>query len=53
MKKLLFVIGILIVAICVGIGSLVRFDVPVKKLVGKYTNANSRTVLVDGLKVYY
>ena len=53
MKKLLLVFGILIVAICAGIGSLVRFDVPVKKLVGKYTNANSRTVLVDGLKVYY
>jgi pimeloyl-ACP methyl ester carboxylesterase len=53
MKKLFYIVGIVFIVCLGGIGSLVRFDVPVEKLAKKYTGKNSKTVMVDGLRVYY
>jgi pimeloyl-ACP methyl ester carboxylesterase len=32
---------------------MVRFDIPVEKLEKKYSTAHTKTVMVDGLRVYY
>lgn len=53
MKKILYLLGLLILAVLLFIGSGIRFDVPVEKLKAKYVNEQSRFVTIDGLSVHY
>lgn len=53
MKKILYVIGVLILAVLIVSGAGIRFDVPVEKLKAKYANGESRFVTIDGLSVHY
>jgi pimeloyl-ACP methyl ester carboxylesterase len=53
MKKILYLLGILILAVLMAIVSGIRFDVPVEKLKAKYANEQSRFVTIDGLSVHY
>jgi pimeloyl-ACP methyl ester carboxylesterase len=53
MKKVFYLPGLLILAVLITIGSGVRFDIPVEKLKAKYTNEQSKFVVIDGLPVHY
>ena len=53
MKKTVYLLGLLIFAVLIVIGSGIRFDVPVEKLKAKYTNAHSKFVTIGGLSVHY
>ncbi len=53
MKKLWYLPGLLIFVVLIVIGSGIRSDVPVEKLKAKYTNEQSRFVVIDGLSVHY
>jgi pimeloyl-ACP methyl ester carboxylesterase len=53
MKKVLYFIGVIIIAGIIAVISVVRFDIPVEKLKTKYANQNSRFINIDGLSVHY
>ena len=53
MKKLLYLPGLLVLAVLMVIASGVRFDVPMEKLKPKYANGQSKFVTIDGLSIHY
>lgn len=52
-KFILFALLAIVILIAIAIISHVRFDVPVKKLVAKYTNEASKFLAIDGMQVHY
>lgn len=53
MKKITYLLGLLILAVLILIGAGIRLDVPVEKVKAKYANEQSRFVTIDGLSVHY
>jgi len=53
MKKILYLLGLLIFGVLILIGSGIRFDVPVDKLKPKYANGASKFIDINGLSVHY
>jgi pimeloyl-ACP methyl ester carboxylesterase len=53
MKKIFYLMGLLIAVVLILIGSGIRPDVPVEKLKLKYANAQSKFVVIDGLSIHY
>ena len=53
MKKTVYVLGALILALLALIASGIRPDIPVEKLKPKYANEQSHFIVIDGLTVHY
>jgi pimeloyl-ACP methyl ester carboxylesterase len=53
MKRISYLLGLLILAALIAIVSGIRFDLPVEKLKAKYANEHSKFVSIDGLSVHY
>lgn len=53
MKKIYYLLGMLIGAVLIVIGSGIRFDIPAEKLKAKYANEHSKFVTIEGLSVHY
>ncbi len=53
MKKVLCLIGAIVIVAIIAMASMVRLDIPVTKLKAKYTNENSKFIDIDGLSVHY
>ncbi len=53
MKKILYLLGLPLLAVFIVIGSGIRIDVPAEKLKAKYTNEQSRFITIDGLSIHY
>jgi len=53
MKKIMYLLGLLILAVLIIIGSGIRPDVSVEKLKAKYENEQSKFVVINGLSVHY
>ncbi len=53
MKKILYLLGFLILGILIVVGSGIRFDIPVEKLKAKYANAQSKFITLDEMQVHY
>ncbi len=53
MKKLLYLLGFLILGIMIVIGSGVRLDIQVEQLKAKYTNSQSKFIALREMQVHY
>jgi pimeloyl-ACP methyl ester carboxylesterase len=53
MKKILYLVGIIILAGIIAVASMVRPDIPVEKLKAKYADGSSKFISIDGLSVHY
>ncbi len=53
MKKLLYLLGSIILAAIIAAASLVRLDIPAERLKAKYSNESSKFISIDGLSVHY
>jgi pimeloyl-ACP methyl ester carboxylesterase len=53
MKKILYLLGLLLFIVLIVISAGIRPDVPVEKLKAKYANEQSRFITIDGMSVHY
>jgi pimeloyl-ACP methyl ester carboxylesterase len=53
MKKIMKFLGFLILAIFIAFVFMLKKDIPIADLEKKYTNQNSKTIDIQGIKIYY